>query len=271
MRCREEIASGLAADSRYHSPMPAVGVLGLCLLALVALVGGGVAAVSGFGIGSLLTPALAVAVGTKAAVAVVAVPHAVATSVRLWGLRASVDRGVLKTFGLASAVGGLAGAILYSTFANPFLTVVLGVLLVLTGLSELVGWARRLDLSGPSSLLAGAASGLFGGLVGNQGGIRSAALLRLGLSREAIVATATATALMVDAARLPVYVVTSGAEMLAYLPVVAVLTTAVVVGTLLGVPILRRLPESHFRRLLALLLILLGLSLIASVVLQRGP
>ena len=207
------------------------------------------------------------ALGTKAAVAVVAVPHAVATAVRLWGLRSSVDRHVLRTFGIASAAGGLAGAVLYSTFANPFLTVMLGILLILTGLSELVGWAGRLDLGGRWSLLAGAASGLFGGLVGNQGGIRSAALMRLGLSREAIVATATATALLVDAVRLPVYIAVSGAEMVQYLPIVMTLTLGVIVGTVIGVPVLRRLPESVFRRLLASLLVVLGLSLVVSGVL----
>ena len=243
--------------------MPALGASAAGILVLIAFIAGGVAAVTGFGIGSLLTPALTVGLGAKAAVALVAVPHAVATTARLWGLRSSVDRGVLTRFGFASAGGGLAGAILYSTVANAFLTVMLGLLLVLTGLFELIGWGRRLDLRGRWSLLAGAVSGVFGGLVGNQGGVRSAALLQSGLSREAIVATATATALLVDAARLPVYIVTSGAEMLAYWPILVVLTLGVLAGTFAGLPILRRVPESLFRRLLASLLIVLGIGLVA--------
>ena len=238
--------------------------LGLGLLGAVAVIAGAVAAVSGFGIGSLLTPALALAVGTKAAVAVVAIPHAVATAVRCWALRSAVDRNVLATFGLASAAGGLAGSVLYSVFANPFLTVMLGVLLLLTGLSDLIGWGRRLDRGRRWSLLAGAISGLFGGLVGNQGGIRSAALLRFNLSREAVVATATATALLVDAARLPVYIVTSGASMVELWPIVGTLIVGVVVGTLVGVPVLRRIPEPVFRRLLGGLLVVVGVTLVAS-------
>jgi uncharacterized protein len=245
--------------------MLAPGLLAAGALALLAVVAGAVAAVSGFGIGSLLTPALTASLGTKIAVAVVAVPHAVATAVRLWSMRSSVDRAVLMTFGTASAIGGIVGALAYATFASPVLTLVLGILLILSGLPELVGWSGRFDFGGRWSVLAGAISGLFGGLVGNQGGVRSAALLRFGLSRESIVATATATALIVDAARLPVYVATSGAEMAANLPLVALLTIGVVAGTLLGVPILRRLPEPLFRRLLAVLLVLLGLGLIASV------
>ncbi len=56
--------------------------------------------------------------------------------------------------------------------------------------------------------IAGALSGMFGGLVGNQGGIRSAALLGFDLKRDEFVATATAIALLVDVFRMPVYAAT---------------------------------------------------------------
>jgi uncharacterized membrane protein YfcA len=54
------------------------------VLIMVAIISGAVAALSGFGIGSLLTPLLATVVGMKVAVAAVSLPHFVATSVRLW-------------------------------------------------------------------------------------------------------------------------------------------------------------------------------------------
>jgi uncharacterized membrane protein YfcA len=234
-------------------------------LALLAILAGAVAAISGFGIGSLLTPALSIALGTKAAVAIVAVPHVAATALRLWGLREAVDRAVLRRFGLASAAGGLVGAILHAAVASPGLSVLLGVLLVFVGASELSGFGRRLRFPGGWSIVAGVLSGTFGGLVGNQGGIRSGALLRFDLAPTALVATATASALLVDAARLPVYVATSGPDMAAAAPTIALLTAGVLIGTVGGAPILRRLPPTVFRPLLAGLLILLGLSLIAGV------
>jgi hypothetical protein len=235
------------------------------LLGGLAIVAGAIAAVAGFGIGSVLTPALAVSIGTKAAVAVVAVPHLIATTLRLWGLRRSIDWAVLRSFGLASAFGGFIGAVAHDLFSGPILATILGVLLVFAGVSELTGFARRMRFEGESSIVAGALSGLFGGLVGNQGGIRSAALLRFGLSREALVATATASALLVDFARIPIYAATSGGEIASRLPTVIALTAGAVIGTILGAPILRRLPELVFRRLLALLLIALGAMLIVGI------
>ena len=170
-----------------------------------AIVAGATAAVSGFGIGSLLTPLLALHAGTKTAVAAVSIPHLIGTAIRFWRLRASLDRALLWRFGLTSAAGGLVGALLNARAPSPALTVVLGSLLVLAGSAQITGSAQRWRFHGSVAWIAGAISGLFGGLVGNQGGIRSAAMLGFDLPKERFVATATAIALFVDAARMPVY------------------------------------------------------------------
>jgi uncharacterized membrane protein YfcA len=48
-------------------------------------------------------------------------------------------------------------------------------------------------------------------------------------------------------------------------PTIALLTAGVVVGTLLGAPLLHRLPERAFRKALAVLLIGLGVALVLGV------
>lgn len=235
----------------------------LVLLLPVAIFAGGVAAIAGFGIGSLMTPLLAIEFGTRTAVLLVAIPHAVATGLRLWLLRADVDRHVLLTFGTASFIGGLVGAFFLTVFASRTMGIILGVLLVFSGLGGLTGLTARMRIpAGPWAVTAGVTSGAFGGLVGNQGGIRAAALLQFGLSPAATVATATGIALAVDAARLPIYFVTGGEAIAANWPYVVVGVIGVVVGTLLATPILRRLPEEAFRRLVFILLVVLGVLLI---------
>src|SRR5437667_3080558 len=116
------------------------------LVFLVAVLAGAVASVAGFGIGSILTPLLTWQVGTKLAVAAVSIPHLAGTAVRFWRLRAHIDRRVLLTFGLASAAGGLLGALLHSYAGSPVLAVVLGLLLVFAGVMGLTGLAQRLRL-----------------------------------------------------------------------------------------------------------------------------
>jgi uncharacterized membrane protein YfcA len=230
----------------------------LVLLVAIGVLAGAVAAVAGFGIGSLLTPALALETGTRIAVAAVAIPHFAGTALRFWILRRHVDRGVLLGFGFASVVGGLAGALLHSRIPNAGLAVVFGLLLLLAGISELTGWMARVQWGRTSAWIAGALSGMFGGLVGNQGSIRSAALLGFRVPRDAFVATATAIALLVDLARLPVYLAYQWRDILALWPAVLAMSLAVVGGTIAGARLLQNIPQRAFRRIVAVLLIALG-------------
>src|SRR5262245_15466433 len=238
--------------------------MGFDLILIVAgLLAGAVAAVTGFGIGSLLTPVLALQVDTRLAVAAVSIPHLIGTSLRFALLHGGVDRRVLWSFGITSAVGGLAGALLNSAASSRWLTIVFGVLLLFAAVSEISGLARRMRFRGWVAWVAGALSGMLGGLVGNQGGIRSAALIGFDLRKEMFVGTATAIALFVDGARVPIYLYTQHQEMRGVLPWIILAIAAVIAGTLLGTRALGRIPDVWFRRVLAVTLAILGVGMLA--------
>jgi uncharacterized membrane protein YfcA len=104
---------------------------------------------------------------------------------------------------------------------------------------------------------------MLGGLVGNQGGIRSAALLAFDIDKTAFIATATAIGLVVDAARMPVYILTEPAALLRMWPLIATATAGVVAGTWFGMRVLRYVPQRVFRRIVAVLLLSLGAWMLA--------
>jgi uncharacterized membrane protein YfcA len=141
---------------------------------------------------------------------------------------------------------------------------VLGVLLILAGSSELARRPVPLPRTRAWRLGGGVLSGLFGGLVGNQGGIRAAALLGFKLPPRQLVATATASALIVDAARVPIYLLSWGPTILDATRLWMIASLGVTIGTFIGVPILSRIPEATYRRLVGVLLIVLGISLLAA-------
>ena len=231
-------------------------------LIVASLAAGAVASVTGFGIGSILTPTLSLWMDGRIAVALVAIPHLIGTAVRFAMVKGHVDRTVLWRFGLASAAGGLIGALLQPAVGGDRLMLVLAILLLFVAISEFSGLASRLRFTGVTAWIAGVLSGLLGGLVGNQGGIRSGALLGFGLPRDAFIATATAIALFVDGARLPVYLATAGSEVWAHREEAAIATAGVVAGTFAGARFLRTIPEPLFRRVVAVLLAVLGVSLL---------
>jgi uncharacterized membrane protein YfcA len=228
-------------------------------LGIVAVIAGGIASVAGFGIGSLLTPLLALKTGISIAVAGVSIAHFSGTALRFFLLRKSLNKQILIRFGLASAAGGLVGALLHNVFQNVVLTITFGCLLIFAGIMGLTGLSDKVRFKGMFTWLAGGFSGLFGGLVGNQGGIRSAALLSFELDRDQFIATATGIALMVDVARVPVYLAVQWNQIASIWPFILVATVGVILGTLGGKKILGKIPENIFKKTVAAVILLVGI------------
>ncbi len=229
---------------------------------VVAILAGATASVVGFGIGSLLTPLLAARYGTSIAVAAVTLPHAIATAVRCWRLRANIDRQVLLRFGLLSAAGALAGALLYTRLGPTALTGILGALLILTSIAQLTGWSSRWRPRGPVVAIFGLISGFFGGVAGNQGGLRAAALTAFRLSPASFVATATAAGLLVDAARTPVYIWSAGPHLIELALPIGIAALGVLIGTVLGERMLLGLSVRRFGQVVGVAIGVLGVWLV---------
>jgi uncharacterized membrane protein YfcA len=234
---------------------------GLFLGALLALgvVSGATAAVLGFGIGSLLTPLLITRLEPHLAVTVVALPHLIATAIRYVQHRRWIDRTVLLRFGVPSAIGGLAGALLQHAIRSPVLVLVLATLLILTGVANLTrgfsGW--RPGAAGATIL--GLLSGVFGGLVGNQGGLRAAGLTAFNLPPRPYLATGTAVALVIDAARTPVYLIRGGDAVFAFATPIAIATIGCIAGTIAGERLFLRIRPERYRLIVGAAVIALGL------------
>lgn len=232
------------------------------LVTVTAIFSAAIAAIAGFGIGSLMTPVLNIQVELKLAVAIVSIPHFVATVERFWRLRKNVDRNVILRFGLTSAAGGLLGAYLNTRFASPLLAIVFGILLLFAGGMGLLGLSQRMRFGRKSSWIAGFLSGMFGGLVGNQGGIRAAAMLSFNLSPTAFVATSTAIGVIVDLARMPVYFASDWSAIVAEWKIIVLSIFGVTAGTFLGVKILAAIPRAIFQKLVSALICLLGVAML---------
>ena len=229
------------------------------ILVFVAILAGGIACISGFGIGSLLTPLLALKIGTSIAVAGVSIAHFLGTALRFWQWKKYINKQVLFSFGLTSAIGGLVGAFFHNIFQNIILTIIFGCLLVFAGITGLTGVSQKWRFNGGLTWLAGALSGLFGGLVGNQGGIRSAAMFGFDLKGKEFVATATGIALAIDIARMPVYFVMQWREILNIWPLIVVMSAGVLIGTEIGVWVLPKIPENLFKRIVSGIILLIGI------------
>jgi len=163
-----------------------------------------------------------------------------------------------------SAAGGLTGALLQRQLRGRGLVMVFGGLLLFAGVTGLTGVMERVRLGRTAAWIAGLLSGIFGGLVGNQGGIRSAALLGFDVRPAAFVASATAAALMVDLARMPVYLVLEADRLGSLAGPIALASAGAVAGTIGGGRVLGRIPPPVFKKLVSALVLALGVYMLAS-------
>ena len=214
--------------------------------------------VAGFGLGTILTPVFTLFYNVKLAILLVAIIHFLNNGLKFFLFRKHVDLSIIKRFGLLSIVGAMLGSLLQLYVQSDLLKILLGIVLLLLGLGEILPVKKAFKFPRKIDIIGGFFSGLLGGLVGNQGAIRSAYLLNYDVSKEAFIATATMIALCIDATRIPVYLASRehvAAELEWQLPIVVAVAF---VGTLAGKKFLARLSIGVFKRIVAVFVTLMG-------------
>jgi uncharacterized protein len=248
------------------------------IIGIVAFLASGVTLFSGFGLGTVLLPVMALFFPVDLAIALTAVVHALNNLFKCWLLGRHADRAVAVKFGLPAIVSALAGAqvLLYLSGLQPLfhyrlgdwelavmpVKLVVAVLMVVFALAELA--PRRATFALPPRYLAlgGVLSGFFGGLSGHQGALRSVFLLKAGLTKEAFIATGVVISLLVDIPRIALYAARLPDLHLAgnrLLLTVAVL--AAVSGAWLGNRLLKKITLRLVQVLVAVMLLAVALAL----------
>lgn len=178
----------------------------LLLLALAALAISFATFFTGFGLGTLLTPMLLLWVPVDVAIGLTAVVHLANNLFKLAILPARPPARILWGFGLPAVLSAFLGAALLTWWGpNDAMPRILGAVLMALAVLELLPAVRRWEFPAKALPLGGFLSGFLGGLTGNQGALRSAFLVRSGLSKEALVASTVAISLGVDVTRLGMY------------------------------------------------------------------
>jgi hypothetical protein len=217
---------------------------------------------TGFGLGTVLTPVFTIFYDVKLAVLMVAIVHLLNNLFKLYLFRAHVDLSIVRRFGLLSIVGTFIGAMLQAYVSSGPLKTFLGAALLLLGAAEFLPSGKRPKIPKKVDVIGGFASGLLGGLIGNQGAIRSAYLLNYQISKETFIATATVIASVIDLTRIPLYLVSYHQEIAPRWSNIALVVAVAYCGTLVGKRLLRHVDLGTFKKVVAACLFLLGIGLI---------
>ncbi|PJB73310.1 MAG: hypothetical protein CO093_01065 [Alphaproteobacteria bacterium CG_4_9_14_3_um_filter_47_13] len=238
---------------------------------------------SGFGLGTILMPVVAIFFPVTVAVALTAFVHLLNNLFKLAALWRDIDWRITWRFGLPAILATVPGAWLltgladlpalhaYTLAGHAFVItpvkLIIGILLIIFATMEWLPVLKTIKLTEKSLPLGGVLSGFFGGLSGHQGAFRSAFLLHAGLNKNAFVGTNAAIAALVDITRLVVYglnitlllgKVTTG--------LIIAATAAAFAGVLAGKTGLKKITIGFIQKLVAVLLYILGGLLIAGLI-----
>lgn len=253
------------------------------VIVVAAFLISGLTLFSGFGLGTLLLPFFALFFPLDEAVALTAIVHLMNNLFKLALLGRRADRSVLLRFGIPAILASFAGAksLLALSGMNPLfhyalwgktyavmpLKLVIAVLMMVFALFEIVPRLAQLSFDRRHLVLGGLLSGFFGGLSGHQGALRSAFLLRAGLSTEEFIATGVVIACLVDSVRVPVYALHfSAADLRTSGFLLAATTLAAFLGAFMGNRLVKKVTMRSVQTIVAVLLIAIAVGLGAGLI-----
>ena len=252
------------------------------IVSAAALLASALTLFSGFGLGTLLMPVVAVFFPLELAIAMTAIVHLANNLFKIGLLGRQANKSVVLHFGLPAVVAAFFGAALLNWLSgiNPvyeyevlgrllqitIVKLVVGLLILAFVLLELSSWFAHVAVERRWLPLGGAISGFFGGLSGHQGAFRSMFLLKTGLDKEAFIATGVVLAVMVDVSRMIVYGLgLTAADASINWPLVASASMAAFAGAYLSARLLRKVTIKAIQRVVSLLLIIVALGLMSGL------
>jgi len=255
----------------------------IIIISIVAFVVAILTFFSGFGLGTILTPVFMIFFPVELAIALTGIVHFFNNIFKLILVGKNADRAVLFRFGVPAVIAAILGSWIllnitdlqplfsYNAFGKHFevypVKFIISILLIIFASMDLIPYFNKLQFGKDKLPIGGALSGFFGGLSGNQGALRSAFLIKTGLSKEAFIGTAVVVSTFVDFTRLSIYATRfTKAGLEENLTLVICATLAAISGAFLGNKLLKKVTLHFLQITVAIMLILISLTLGAGVI-----
>ncbi len=233
---------------------------------------------SGFGLGTILTPVFVIFFPVDVAIALTGVVHFSNNLFKIVLVGKSADRTVLLRFGIPAVISAIVGAWLLlqiTTLPSLYtyelwgrilvitpLKLIISLLLIFFSILEISPSFKKIQFGKDKLFIGGILSGFFGGLTGIQGAIRSAFLIKSGLTKEAFIATGVVIASLVDFTRLTVYASRFAAASLHQnIALLLTATLAAIAGAYIGKRLLKKVTLRSIQLIVAVLLVLISLAM----------
>ena len=186
-----------------------------------------------------------------------AVFHLSSNLSKIFLFKKGLNKFLLLYIGAPSVVFVILGGYLSKIVKSDYLEVILGVFLIALALLFLIKKNLVIKAEKKESIIGGSLSGLTAGLLGTGGAIRGLTMAAFNLEKSVFIATSAFIDFMIDFSRTIVYYQNGyiGSEEIKYVPFLFVIG---LVGTFIGKKILNYIPQSKFKRISLVLILVIG-------------
>jgi uncharacterized membrane protein YfcA len=230
----------------------------IIVVTILSLISNIVGTVSGFGVGTILTPALLFFLPFDQTILLVCILHLFHDIGKISFFRHGIDWKLFFHFGVPTIIASLLGALLVTPEQSTQLAPLLGIFLIAS-----VGALYATDyVIFPSnwitSVIGGLISGFFAGIFGIRGAVRSVFLSAFDLSKERYIATTGAISLVLDITRLGAYYFNRIELPTYFYWGLFIFVPVSFVGVYVGQLIVTRISQQTFDLIVAIFLLIVG-------------
>lgn len=238
---------------------------------------------SGFGLGTILTPAFMLFFPIEVAIALTGIVHLLNNLFKMGLVGLKANWGVVLRFGGPAVVGAAIGAyvLLHFSEGDPIhsyqllgktmqiktINLIVASLMAFFAVFELAPALKQLQFDKNKLIIGGAISGFFGGLSGHQGALRSAFLIRYGLDKEVFIASGIIIASFIDITRISMYFSRmKEIEIMDNLPILITAILSAFLGAYFGRKLLKKVTLNFVQWTVAIMILILAALLALGII-----
>ncbi len=232
------------------------------ILTVVVIVASCVGTMTGFGTSTIMVPALLLFYPLPQTLLFVGIVHWFGDVWKLLLFRRGFQWKLILSFGIPGIAATVLGASLIFNIPSTVLSRMLGIFLVCYVVYLFLKSSFRIRPNLFAGALGGALSGFLAGIFGIGGAVRGLFLTAYDLPKEVYIATAGAIALFIDTTRLTTYLLKGARIEELLLWGLLLFVPASFLGAKIAQRIVGKIPQQHFRKIVAVFLLLVGIKLI---------
>ncbi len=234
----------------------------ILLITVVSFIANIIGTISGFGVGTIMTPILLLFLPFGETILLVCVIHWFHDLFKIYFFHEGIDWRLFMYFGAPTIVATFLGALLVTQEQSMVLTSLLGLFLI--GSVGMMYAVTKFQV--PSNwftgLIGGLLSGFFAGIFGIRGAVRSVFMAAFDLRKATFIGTTGVISLFLDTTRFITYTAQGITVSQALWWALFLFIPVSFFGAYIGQKAVHRIPQERFRSVVSFFLLLVGIKLL---------